>query len=238
MSLGHGPSIIRDSSLVLYVDAANSKSYPGSGTTWTDLSGSNYNGTVTAGTVYSSSNLGFFTFDGTSQKVAIGDVLSRTTAGESITLSAWVYPTRNSGYIMGRSTANANYGHYSLILSSGSVKLVIYGTSVGYNHYTLGSISNNVWSHVAISHVFGTGASTISAINGVSGGSWTTGTGTSVSDQGSNSLEIGHWYGTPTATSNDYWFQGNIASAQIYNRGLTLLEIQQNFNALRGRYDI
>jgi hypothetical protein len=46
--------------LVLALDAGNSKSYPGSGTTWTDLSGQGNNGTIT-GAVYTN---GSFDFDG------------------------------------------------------------------------------------------------------------------------------------------------------------------------------
>jgi hypothetical protein len=41
--------------------------------------------------------------------------------------------------------------------------------------------------------------------------------------------------GPPTSI---YWFQGNIATTQIYNRALSASEVQQNFNALRGRYGI
>ena len=54
MSYGYGKSIVTDG-LVFYVDAANSNSYPGSGTTWTDLIGSN-NATLDNGPTYSSSN--------------------------------------------------------------------------------------------------------------------------------------------------------------------------------------
>ena len=42
MGIGYNTSVVRDG-LVLYLDAANSKSYPGSGTTWFDLTGNNNN---------------------------------------------------------------------------------------------------------------------------------------------------------------------------------------------------
>lgn len=58
MALAHSPKIITDG-LVLCLDAGNTKSYPGSGTTWTDLSGQGNNGTIT-GAVYSN---GYFDFD-------------------------------------------------------------------------------------------------------------------------------------------------------------------------------
>ena len=53
MGLAHSPSIVTDG-LVLCVDAANTKSYPGSGTTWTDVSGKGYDGTLTNGPTFSS----------------------------------------------------------------------------------------------------------------------------------------------------------------------------------------
>jgi hypothetical protein len=63
MSLGHGASIVRDG-LVLYLDATNPKSYPGSGTTWKDLSGNGNNGTLVNGVGYTDANKGSLVFDG------------------------------------------------------------------------------------------------------------------------------------------------------------------------------
>ena len=60
--LTHSPRIITDG-LVLCLDAANRQSYPGSGTVWTDLAGSN-NGTLTNGPTFSSANGGSIVFDG------------------------------------------------------------------------------------------------------------------------------------------------------------------------------
>jgi hypothetical protein len=56
MALSHSPKIITDG-LVLCLDAGNPKSYPGSGTTWTDLSGNGNNGSLENGVGY---NGGFF----------------------------------------------------------------------------------------------------------------------------------------------------------------------------------
>jgi hypothetical protein len=47
---------------VLYVDAAQLRSYPGSGTSWTDLSGNNRTGTLTNTPTFSTSNGGLFSF--------------------------------------------------------------------------------------------------------------------------------------------------------------------------------
>jgi len=63
MGITYNTSIVRNG-LVLHLDAANRKSYPGTGTTWTDLSGLNNNGTLTNGVSYQSVNQGAFNFDG------------------------------------------------------------------------------------------------------------------------------------------------------------------------------
>jgi hypothetical protein len=96
MGLSHSPSIATNG-LVLCLDAANRKSYPGSGTTWTDLSGNGNNGTLTNGPTYSSANGGSLSFDGTN------DVVNSTTSiidradGQEITVSCWIKPSRTSG---------------------------------------------------------------------------------------------------------------------------------------------
>jgi len=62
MGVSYNPKIVKDG-LVLYLDAGNTKSYPGSGTTWTDLSGNGNNGTLN-GPSYNSNLLGTFVLDG------------------------------------------------------------------------------------------------------------------------------------------------------------------------------
>ena len=65
MSVQSGPNGI-ESGLVLYLDAANVKSYPGSGTSWFDLSGQNNTGTLINNPTYDSANRGSWSFNGTS----------------------------------------------------------------------------------------------------------------------------------------------------------------------------
>ena len=68
MSTRYNPSIVRDN-IVQYLDAANTKSYPGSGTSWTDISGKSNNGTLTNGPTFDSGNKGSFGFDGSNDYV-------------------------------------------------------------------------------------------------------------------------------------------------------------------------
>ena len=62
MALAHSPKIVTDN-LVFFLDAGNTKSYPGTGTAWTDMSGSG-NTTTLSGATYNSDNSGNILFDG------------------------------------------------------------------------------------------------------------------------------------------------------------------------------
>ena len=64
MSSKCGPDI-NENGLVLFLDAANRLSYPGSGTAWSDLSGNSNTGTLTNGPTFSAGNMGSILFDGT-----------------------------------------------------------------------------------------------------------------------------------------------------------------------------
>ena len=70
MSLSHSPSIVT-TGLVMCLDAANQRSYPGSGTVWTDVSGNGKNGTVTNSPTYSAANGGIFILDGVNDYIAL-----------------------------------------------------------------------------------------------------------------------------------------------------------------------
>ena len=73
MGLAHSPRIVTEG-LVLALDAGNTKSYPGSGTTWTDLSGKGNNGSLTSmnGNNYNSANGGYLDFDGSIDQINCG----------------------------------------------------------------------------------------------------------------------------------------------------------------------
>jgi hypothetical protein len=68
MGLGHSPKIVT-SGLVLYLDAANPKSYPGSGTTINNLIGTSNNGVLSGGVGFNNENEGIFTFDGSNDQI-------------------------------------------------------------------------------------------------------------------------------------------------------------------------
>ena len=81
--------------LVLYVDAGNTDSYPGSGTTWTDISTNSNNGTLTNGPTFDSGDGGSIVFDGTDDYVDFGNILNIGTGDASFT--GWAKRTGGDG---------------------------------------------------------------------------------------------------------------------------------------------
>ena len=104
------PSIVSDG-LVLNLDAGKYSSYPGSGTTWTDLSGNGNNGTLTNGPTYSS---GSIVFDGTDDKISINASSFTNLSSGNFTISSWFYiPTSVD-------TTNLYYWIFAIGTSSGA----------------------------------------------------------------------------------------------------------------------
>ena len=229
MGLGHSPRIVTDG-LVLALDAGNTKSYPGSGSTWTDLSGNGNNGTLESGVGYTADNGGSLTFDGTDDHVTI-PANSDFVFGSStdFTIEAWIYIT---GY-QTRNQIITSYpgpvaGNWIFWVIEGKLGFYLYGTGSPFNVTWKGSssIPLNQWSYVTLTRI---GNTWTVFFNGISDRTETT----SRSMGNLNPLRIGNY-----AESTQY-FDGNIPIVRIYKgKGLTPQEVQQNFNALRGRYGI
>jgi hypothetical protein len=220
MSVSYSPKIVTDG-LVLCLDAANPKSYPGSGTTWFDLSGNGNNGTLINNINYYSENGGALIFDGTDDYVSIGNVGSP----QQFTCSFWVNPTELN------KDANNNYrrilvssvsANFILIEQSGLISFRVPGHSLQTN-YTAGLLALNNWSFVTC--VFNQDYRIIYR-NGIFAGQNQIGAGT---------VSFGNIQITDLSSQI---FKGLISNFNIYNRALSAEEVKQNFNAIRGRYGI
>ena len=224
MSTKYNPSVVSDN-LLLYLDAGNPKSYPGSGTTWTDMSGKGNNGTLTNGPTFSSDNLGSFVFDGTNDHVALNSSFQVSTSG-TYSFEAWIYKTatgtNNAAQLISGGQGGDKDG---IIISSelfdsttirifsanGDVNAIYYngvsqplsgsgdGTDVTYNL--------NEWIHIAVTGI---------TVNSTDGGA--------------------HHIGQNNNNTND--FAGRIANLKVYNRELTATEVKQNYNSLKSRFGL
>jgi hypothetical protein len=219
MGLGHSPSIVRDG-LVLYLDAANPKSYPGSGTSVTDLSFLGNGGTLVNGTTYSSAEGGSFVFDG------VNDAINCNNPGlpQTFTVSSWVKCTN----VAASNNIVSKNGPYFMRIVNSVVRFNVL-TSIGSWLFQNGTTTliNNVWYNLVMVYdgVF---------FKGYINSNIEFSTVKTGDIQSNSALYIGY---TP-AGGEQAGFNGNIAQVSIYHRALTVEEIKQNFNATRGRYGI
>ena len=230
MALSHSPSIITQN-LVLCLDAANSKSYPGSGTTWTDLSGRGNTGTLVNGVGYNSGNLGSLVFDGVDDYTNHSSILS--SGQQRYTISAW-WKTSANNRIQVVWEQNS-----SAAASNTRAALIFVNANWGFNGQNNDAhdkvpVRINQWTNgtITIDTTLGTNPVKIYENGSLY---WEGNT-----DGSASNLNVGNFASGlgRKISSNSEYFIGNIAITQIYNRALTAAEVSQNFNALRGRFGI
>ena len=229
MSLSHGANVVRDG-LILCLDAANPKSYPGSGTAWTDLSGNGNNGTLVNGVGYSVDNKGAFTFDGVNDYALI---TNSSPLGQSLnwTINAWI-KYNGTGYtswmIITDQVVYTSASNYMMWLSSDApVNGKLLSAYDGGWHYGTIRLYPDIWYNVCLTRQ----SNVVSYyINGAF----------DIQRTLANPLTLNTGnVGIGSHPSNlSYRTNGNISSVKIYNRVLSAIEVQQNFEALRGRYGI
>lgn len=220
--------------LVLWLDAANRKSYPGSGTSWLDLSGNGYNGTLTNGPTFSSANNGSIVFDGIDDYVNLG-LVNQLTNITNVSVNAWVYPVTSSTtvYVSRYSNIVSNNGWSTSTFAGSSLNMVKFAfggreSSVEYINATSSiELSINNWINIT-----GTKSSSTWTIyvNGLSQGSTIAGSG--VTNFDNNNLQVG----SLVATGFFLYSPNRTATTQIYNRALSAQEVRQNYDALKSRY--
>jgi len=227
MATRYSPAIVT-SGLVLCLDAANKVSYPGTGTSWYNLSDTIKTGTLTNGPTFNGVNLGTFVFDGADDYVALPTSGLAFGTGQ-FTIEAWVYSTSATTYNIIYCTQSSNVsGFISLYYQN------TYGFSIGdYNgsvrvtttHQTV--VSQNTWYHVIglrnSSNQYVVYVNTVaSTINNTSTLSITT---------------ADPRIGINPATNGERW-GGRISAVKLYNRALSTSEILQNYNATKSRFGL
>ena len=220
-----------DGNLMVWVDAGQTSSYPGSGATWTDLSGNGKNYTLGASPTYNSIlGGGVITFAGASSQYATtAATLFNSTTFNTYTMNLWVYPTGAGNFVQvdGQTTPNTSY-HYSAIeISAGGT--ISFGQWTGSMTTIATSVQSlNAWYNLVITY---NGTVATAYVNGVSVGSntiaWTS--------PGANTFMALMAIDTTNMGTGAY-ASGSIGSFMVYNRALSADEIATNFNALRGRY--
>ena len=228
MALFHSPSIVTNG-LVLCLDAANRKSYPGTGTTWTDLSGRGNTGTLNGGTGYSGTYGGSLVFDASNDYVNLSFVNPFAE-----TIIVWARSNTVNWNTFGWLSASRSQNGHILHVEAGSKRISFYiGNSAGSVVGVTGLVDITAAADITIPHMYAytTNGSNLHKgyIDGLEIGSSTTSVTRTASPTTQN-----YYIGADFTLSR--YGNGNIYSCLRYNRALTATEIAQNYNALKSRY--
>lgn len=234
MGINHQGSIVTDG-LVLCLDAANPKSYSGTGNTWFDLSGNSNHGTLTNSPTYNSENKGSLVFDGINDYGQIANSSSTNSFINQISVEiTFKYLTTAGGgnypSLLMKSTTNSWNDGFGFYWYNGNFAFYI-----------------NAWNTYKAEFVI-SGSIPLATYCGVYNGSnvllykngslLVTGSALSANIINSSSrLFLGCGTGAGTNLPG-YYSNSVIYNTKIYNRALSESEIKQNFNATRGRYGI
>ena len=238
MGTSYNPRIITDG-LVLCVDAANPRSYPGAGTTWSDLTNNNYSGTLENNAAFTSVNGGGIAFDGTDDRVTINDFedLNLTDVsfscgvkvdalsadmdffvkgqhGNSAAIICWYDSSVGGGQQVGNSnaiSAASNDGDGQIFISSSNN--IISAGEIFVVDITIdasaGKISLYKNAELLVSH-------------------------TDSNYDGMANTDANYHLGADADNNKD--LDGNIYFFRAYNKCLSASEVRQNYLATKGRY--
>lgn len=228
--MNFGNKIITDG-LVLCLDAADLKSYPGSGNIWYDRTKNKNNATLTGGPSFNSSNGGYFSFDGVDDYVQTN--YNQNTSDKSLTWEAWFWDNSAGGF-SGNTAIISNYGPDATLpftmlhIDASGQPYIGQRNSSGTeaNQFYNVNICDGIWHHIvgvvdaATMYIY---------VDGILRGSRSKISGNTQSGQ--NIVIGGNHLGRYQSC--------RIAIVRIYdNRALSASEIEQNFNSQRKRFNI
>jgi len=250
MSTTEGGGRIITDNLILYVDGANPRSYTSGSTTINNLV-FNETGTLDNGVGYSTNNLGYFSFDGTDDKISFGTRISSLNLSYPFTVDLWINVNQTGNTTTSRgifSTSNvptisAYYGVTIQLASSyngsGNYKVSIgvgNGVSAGSTGRRTLSTNDEVliggtWCHLV--GTYDTGPTFKIYVNGVEKTGTLSGTGGALVWGTNTSTEIAR-----TSGGYNNFLVGDVSNFKFYNKLLSQDEILSNFNATRSRFGV
>jgi len=242
-------SLTPSEGLVLSLDTANRRSYPGSGNTWFDLSGNNNHGTLTNGASLNTGPGGGMNFDGVNDYLDYGRCDQLSGLGV-LSCSFWGFPTSlNSMYGLLRYNTTTALGserradYFGVGATGGVLYPMCYFSVAGdpffFQSFTSTSlpVAQNTWSHVAFSVNLAGNTATI-AVNGVSIAGTRTSGGTPPTATAAQGTVTWRSQTYIAVSGTQFYFDGRLDDIRAYNRALTPSEIRILFNSRRRRYGL
>jgi hypothetical protein len=216
-----GPDIITDG-LIFAIDAGSERSYPGSGTTATDLAGTNTVALVN-GVSYNPNQGGKWGFDGIDDQIILNSGTALVV--NDFTITQWIqFPASTSRMSIGGGDyqGGSSYKGYIWYRSTQGEIRVTMDNETGAIFNVAESVYCNKWSQITATRNGGTYKLYIDGVQ------------VNVTRTGSTndfSIRTIGW-----SFSNSYAFSGNISNTLIYNTALTDAEVLQNYNAQKNRF--
>lgn len=243
MALAHSPSITTNG-LLQVLDAANTRSYPGTGTTWRDVSGNGLTYTAPDGVTFSSN---VFTFDGVANRFQGASSIKWSASGtvgfQLLTISMWVRTADTTGNFYskpwnGSGEYNIRITPTSFILGCGATYATATQTFPGPVQT---AIAANTWVNIVCwmngsNYGYDINGNTFtgSAAHGLTGAA-----STAIGDLNENTCLMSLYpYTAGWAGNTSFSINGSMSLCTVYNRVLSASEIKQNFDAYRGRYGV
>lgn len=225
MGSSAGPNYVK-TGLSIVLDSANIKSYLGSGTTWSDLSGNSNTGTLTNGPTFNSSNGGCIVFNGINNYVSIPNNSSFNVT-DNITVEMWVRLETTQSSNLGFLIKYSN-GYLFYVTNDANRRFRFDSRNGDGTYYTTTGTTNiqdGVWKYLVAQKG---GLSYKVYVNGLLEGSTTANTVGDIS--GNVNLNLG--------TDGSTYLNGRIGIFKIYNRVLSADEVLQNYNSTKARFGL
>jgi hypothetical protein len=220
--------------LILNYDISNASSYPGTGTTVTDLTGSS-NATLYNSPTYTPGGGSYLTFNGTNQylgtNTSLGSKLSPPNTSTTISVFMWVYPMDNGVILseIGQTTPNIGWHDSQIEMVAGTLKFSVWSNNPGFAS-TIATPLNN-WYYVGFTY---NGTNLVGYVNGST--AVTSGTITR-STPGAN-LYYGVAVIDGTNLGDGTYANMRFGGMQVYNTALNSGSVLQNFNAQKSRFGL
>ena len=219
------PIAILTTGLLLYLDAANTQSYPGTGTTWTDLSTNTNNATSLNGFTYSSANSGYLSFNGAGSGSLVANKYNTTYTGKTIFIAGKVNSISTGAFraMIGASAGSRNFNLYMYSPSNNTYQLHFSAGGFGSFSTNLPYTPGN-WFTVALTQELD--GTTTYYYNG-----------TSVNQLSQTFSQFLAGSTENIGRADNFW-DGPLAVICVYKSALTAADILNNHNAIKSRYGL
>ena len=222
MGVSGGPNIVRDASLILELEAADRNSYPGSGTTWRDVSGNSGNGTLVNGVTYTTTYNGGFSFNAASSNYISLPAVLNTNADFTMIFTS-TNPSDTGCVFSG--VPGTTPGNLQIRTTTTSVSLVK-NTIAELGNFGAKSATPFNTTNVFVIGLNKAATTSYCYINGVF----------------ISTLALNQTFTTTNpslgASTNGEYFTGTMYNFSFYNRLLSATEIAQNYNATKSRFNL